>query len=97
VTDDRGRTKKGNEPAAVHVTVTEPIREGCLILITKDQINPEQASEVMAALQHTAGHARFMVMEVPEDGGISLHGPDDLTDALRRLSKESTSAQATAE
>lgn len=78
----------------LHITVTRPIEPGCLILITKDQIDAEQVGEVMEELHRIAGHNRFMIMEVPEGGGIELHGPDDLTNALRQLAKEAASAKA---
>lgn len=68
--------------------VTQPIAKGSIVLVRNEQLNPEEMAYVMNELRRVAGHDRFLVMCMIEGASLSVHGPDDLVEAIKQLAKE---------
>lgn len=72
----------------IDLIVTSPIQKGSIVLLRKEQIDPEVVPFIMNELRRAAGHDRFLLMGLIEGASLDVHGPEDLADAIRQLAQE---------
>jgi hypothetical protein len=63
--------------------VTDPIRKGSIVVFRNGQFDEEtEMPAVIQQLKLIADHDRFLILCLEPDMGVSVHGPQDMKDAL---------------